>query len=152
MNGLDLNKLESKANRKRRHSMNFLKNIGKIKIKNIDFREKIKKYSFGLDNSKKVIDDELDLQKVTLYENMKVRRSSEKRRKQLLRPSVNDLIDNFIKTFHLNYIVKVIPRTIELTLQSILENYSQQIQITSDYNDKIKEFEMLKMLEECKIY
>jgi hypothetical protein len=151
MNGLDLNKLDSKIFRKRRHSLNFLKNIGKIKINKINFKETIKKYSYGLDKSKKIIDDELDLQKIILYEKLKMKQTYKKIRKQSLRPTVNDIIENFIKKLHLTYVAKVYPKPMELTLDSVLENYVERIQITSHYNDKITQFEMLKMIEECNV-
>jgi hypothetical protein len=149
MNGLDLNKLDTGVSRKRKKtSLNFLKNIGKIKIQKINFKEIIKKYSYGLDTSKKLIDDELDLQKLMLYEKMKSRQTGEKRRKQSLRPMINDIIENFIKIYHLTYVAKVFSKPMELTLETVMENYSKKLKITSNYDDKITELEMLKRIEE----
>jgi hypothetical protein len=148
MNGLDLNKLDERVYSKKKTSVNFLKNIGKIKIKKINFKEIIKKHSYGLDTSKKLIDDELDLQKLMLYEKMKSRRTGEKMRRQSMRPMVNDIIENFIKKFHLTFVAKVYPKPLELTLETVIENYDQQIKTTLYYDDKVTDLEMLKIIDE----
>jgi hypothetical protein len=146
MNGLDLNKLDNKVYKKRQTSINFLKNLEKMKIKKIDFKEIIKKYSFGLDVSKKLIVDEIDVQRLALYEKIKVKEGKEKSRKQSIKSNVSEIIENFVKKFYLVFFSKVTHKPIELTLEIFKENYSQNMNITTHYNNKIKEFNLIKSL------
>lgn len=148
MNGLDISKLDPKINSKNRLSLKFLKNIGKIKIKNINFKDMVKKHCYNVDKSSKIMNDELDLQKLMLYEKMKGKRSLAKKRRSSMRPNVNQIIESFIKLFHMTYIAKLFPQTMEIALESQIQNYLKQIDITSHYDDKIKEFEMLQMIDE----
>ena len=129
--------------------MKFLKNITKIKAKRINFKELINNTKQNISNGLKLMEENIENQKILMNENLQ----SKKIKKPIVRRNsskiqLNTQIDEFLRKFHIVYVTKLYPYSMESILHSFVNYYHNRIKVTVDFDDKIKEFDMLKLLEE----
>jgi len=149
LNGIEIK--DPKYFNKKKFSFQFLKNITKIKAKKINYKELINKTKHNILDGVKLIEENLENQKLLFYENLQSKKIKKtKLRRNSSKIQLNAQIDEFIRKFQIVYITKLYPHNMENVLHSFIKYYNNRIKITADFDDKIKEFEMLKLCEEGK--
>ncbi len=134
---------------KKKFSFEFLKNLTKFKVKKINFKELINKTKYNILNGVKIMDENIENQKILFNENLQNRKIKKNMpRRNSSRIQLNTQIDEFIRKFQIVYVTKLYPYNMEMVLHSFIKYDNNRIKITADFDDKIKEFEMLKLCEE----